>query len=195
MLSNILTPLRDDVERLDRILALLGAESDHTARADLAEELMRECALLEDTKERALYPFLESAGFAEPTARLRASTEMLRSSMEPVYEAVHQTLPMYVHLQEEPGAFEHHVTELCVAIRTHRDHESPRIRVDRAAALKRARQHLDQRLRSERRRALQRPHPGHNSVTRLLERVLDGIERRLPDAGAQYRPARDKVAS
>ncbi len=71
----VLARLRQDLERLDRILAFLKTESDHTTRADLAEELVRECAHLEDTKERALYPFLSSAGLLNrpPGCGLRLS--------------------------------------------------------------------------------------------------------------------------
>ena len=115
--------------------------------------------------------------------------------MEPVYAAVHHTVPMYVHLQEEPGEFEWNVAQLCVAIAAHRNREDAELRIIGSRLSDDERHQLEDRVLLERRRALERPHPGRHMVTRLFERLLDGMDRHLPDTGAQYRPGRDKLAS
>lgn len=186
-------PLREDLAKLEQILGLLDVERDATVRADLAAELVNECALIEDTKERSLYPMLRSDGFETEAAELLRGTEVVRDAMKPVFLAVHHTVPIDVH-QSDPTGFESALSALCREIRAQRERED--------IVLARVTQRLSRAenaqvaevVEAKRRTAVARPRTTRNPLRRLLSRAVTKVEREFPDTSHQYHPGRDKLA-
>jgi hypothetical protein len=187
----ILSPVSADIDRVERVLALLGDERDPIVRADLAEELVNEEALLEDSKDQALYPFLSEVGFDEIAEDLRRSSLLLRGAMSPVFFAVHDSVPLDAHFNDEDLALD--IERLCDRVQTHMALEVTDLSFVSTYLTFEEKERIRKRLRNARRRAVDRPRHTHNPLRRLMTRIASRIDRRLPDTSAQYRPGREKL--
>lgn len=189
---SVLGPVHQDLERVEKILQLLDEERDLPTRADLGEELVRECSILEDTNERSLYPYLEGLGYRAAVERIRAAGSQLREALEPVYSMVHNSVPMDVHTNNA-DAFEHSLEQLCSAI-----DRQLRVEVDELTAIEQTlgneeRADLRAGLDKARQDAVDEPHPPSSTALRSLRRLMGKIDRHLPRTGEQYRPGREKL--
>jgi hypothetical protein len=190
---SILQPVEEDIDRLDRVLTLLETEHDPTSRADLAEELVHEAALLEDANDRAVYPSLVEAGFEAIADELRRSGESLRGAMDPVFLALHHSVPMDAHFNDDN--LDQEIERLREATRSHLVREIDDLSLVQAEVGRDAADRLRRRLGAARRHAVDRPRPSQNPLRRAMTRLSSRIERRFPDTASQYRPGREKLES
>ncbi len=188
---SLLEPISEDLARLRRLLALLEVERDEPTRADLAQELVHEAAILEDTNDRAVYPFLEEVGCEDVATDLRKAGESLRSAMEPVFSALHHSVPMDAHFNDEN--LNQEIDRVCSRAREHLDREVEELARVQSQIDRHESEHIRGRLRSARRHAVDRPRPSVNPIRREITRFTSVLDRHFPDTGKQHRPGREKL--
>lgn len=188
-----LAPLEGDRLQIDAVLGRLGMVQDAETRADLAGELVRLVARVEDAKERAVYPALRN-GLGETPELTSAERDQVavREAMAAIDGRTRHVKPINAHMSD-PEGFEESLNSLVDAVVRHANQEDgdllPLIgRLDAS--------HLDA-LHHDLERAVahasSHPKPPHNPIGRAMVNLGDKIDRTFHDTATTGHPGLDQL--
>ena len=139
-----------------------------------------------DTEDHVLVTMLEERALTGHATRLRASIEHVRTTMEPVYEAVRHSAPIEVTVRARGIRRDLAVFE--TAVHAHLSVERSELAELESTLSSAERNELAAQLEAAWDAAIPKPHPPHHGVARRWARLIAQLDR--PDSAAEYQPAR-----
>jgi hypothetical protein len=189
----VLEPLKANRRELYAIVDLLDQESDPTARADIATELVGSSARYEDTMDRAVYPALRKVSKDLPELdRAEAEQLAIRDALADLRKRTQNVKPSNVHASD-PDGFEELLDRLVDSIRMHLDHEDEMLfplldQLDGAEA-----DGLRNAVEEAVAHASTLPHPPRSSVGRAVAGAIDKLNRSGHDQSTVSHPEVDQL--
>ena len=187
----VLGPLRDERQRIDRIVSRLDVTDDLVERADLASELVRSVSRYEDTLERALFTRLEGVA-SEAFDGLSRDRFQLREAMTVIHDRTTGIDPRNVHASDGQG-FEHALDEVLDRLKSLLVDEDGEIAALIGSLGSEARRSLAEKIAHTFQNASERPHPPHSSVGRFLSNMHVKLDHKFEDVATPSHPGSDTV--
>lgn len=182
----VLEPVRQDRERMDRILDRLEQTDDLVERADLASELVRAASRYEDTLERAAEPDMDPAdGWAQ-------DRDDLREVMTVIHERTMHVDPRNVHAPD-PQGFEDTLADVARRLRIRLADEDRRLAAFVGGLSPGERDRLAAKVAAAARHASERPYPPRTTVGRLIANAHVKLDHTLEDVATPQHPGADTV--
>jgi hypothetical protein len=189
--ARVLGPLRDERQRIDRIVSRLDVTDDLVERADLASELVRSVSRYEDTLERALFTRFEGAAPASLSGLNRARNH-LRDTMTVVHDRTTGIDPRNVHASDGQG-FEDALDQVVTQLKALLVDEDSQIASLIGSLDSEARRSLAEEIDHTFHNASERPHPPHTSVGRFLSNLHVKLDHTLEDVSTPRHPGSDTI--
>ena len=186
-----LLPLAEDYTVLETALDGLAESHEPAARAELAEELVRRAALIEDTLAQVVHPFLERHGEEPLLDRLAPAARAAGEAMVPVHKVMRHTVPMDAHA-EDPAGVEMSIERAANCVGAILEIEEGELFPVLNGLAEDDGNALADEVALARRHALEHPLPPSNPIHRLLTRIEERLEHHQ-DTSHQYRPNREDL--
>jgi hypothetical protein len=189
--TGVLGPLRDERQRIDRIVSRLDVTDDLVERADLASELVRSVSRYEDTLERALFTRLEGVA-SEALDGLSRDRYQLREIMTVIHDRTTGIDPRNVHASDGQG-FEDALDDVLDRLKSLLVDEDGEIAVLIGSLGSEARRSLAEEIARTFQNASESPHPPHSSVGRFISNIHVKLDHKFEDVATPSHPGSDTI--
>jgi hypothetical protein len=190
--ADLLGPLQDERQRIDRIVSRLEVTDDLVERADLASELVRSVSRYEDTLERAVFTRLEGVPSGETLDELNRDRYQLREDMTVIHDRTMGIDPRNVHASDGQG-FEDTLEDVLARLQALLNDEDGAIVAIIDSLGSEARRSLAEDIAHTFQNASERPHPPHTSVGRFISNAHVKLDHVLEDVSTPSHPGSDTV--
>jgi hypothetical protein len=189
--TRVLGPLRDERQRIDRIVSRLDVTDDLVERADLASELVRSVSRYEDTLERALFTRLEGVA-SEALDGLSRDRYQLRETMTVIHDRTTGIDPRNVHASDGQG-FEDALDDVLDRLKSLLIDEDGEIAALIGSLGSEAQRSLAEEIAHTFQNASERPHPPHSSVGRFISNMHVKLDHKFEDVATPNHPGSDTI--
>ncbi|HVX22696.1 MAG TPA: hypothetical protein VHB02_15210 [Acidimicrobiales bacterium] len=185
-LWTVLAPVREDRDRMGRILDRLDQTEDLVERADLASELVRAASRYEDTLERSVEPDMD---LQDDWARDR---DDLRRVMTVIHQRTMHVDPRNVYAPD-PQGFEDALEEVADRLRARLADEDRQLAAFIGGLSAAQRKQLAGKVATAARHASERPRPPRTAVGRMVANAHVKLDHTLEDVSHPQHPGAGTV--